>query len=270
MLFLENTIEPSSTFNGCHVRRNESETSNNVWRITRLHIRSQLIPRKNTIILDKKGRPRYWRNNFSKYDPTLFQWSRAETRRGLVARSTNLLFNQPWQYRTSRDRPKSAPYPRLKNSKKTSKCQVFVYSSRKSKIFRIFFLKKLHTKKMDRVERRGSLARAPGALTSHNAEKLKGGTLWGFSTSILSQNMKKLKKKKFYFREKISQCRKKLKGGTLWDFPTSIRSQNIKKMQGGDPLRKKNFEKNVSQCRKKLKGGTLWSRPVWYVTRKNR
>ena len=48
---------------------------------------------------------------------------------------------------TSRDRPKSAPYPRLKNSKKTSKCQVFFYSTRKSKIFRKFFLKKLHTKK---------------------------------------------------------------------------------------------------------------------------
>ena len=51
---------------------------------------------------------------------------------------------------------------------------------------------------------------------------------------------------------------KKLKGGTLWDFPTSILSQNIKKMQG-DPLReknsKKNPKKNVSQCRKKLKGG---------------
>ena len=36
-------------------------------------------------------------------------------------------------------------------------------------------MKKLHTKKMDRVARRGPLARAPGALTSHNAEKLKGG-----------------------------------------------------------------------------------------------
>ena len=36
---------------------------------------------------------------------------------------------------------------------------------------------------------------------------------------------------------------KKLKGGTLWDFPTSILSQNIKKMQG-DPLRKKNSKKN--------------------------
>ena len=41
--------------------------------------------------------------------------------------------------------------------------------------FSKFFLKKLHTKKMDRVARRGPLARAPGALTSHNAEKLKGG-----------------------------------------------------------------------------------------------
>ena len=74
---------------------------------------------------------------------------------------------------TSRDRPKSAPYPRLKNSKKTSKCQVFFYSTRKSE----FFLKKLHTKKMDRVARWRPLARAPGALNSHNTEKLKGGTL---------------------------------------------------------------------------------------------
>ena len=29
---------------------------------------------------------------------------------------------------------------------------------------------------------------------SHNAEKLERGTLWGFSTSILSQNIKKLRK----------------------------------------------------------------------------
>ena len=32
-------------------------------------------------------------------------------------------------------------------------------------------------KKKDRVARRGPLPRAPGALKSHNAEKLKGGTL---------------------------------------------------------------------------------------------
>ena len=52
---------------------------------------------------------------------------------------------------------------------------------------------------------------------------------------------------------------KKLKGGTLWDFPTSILSQNIKKMQGGPferkKYRKKNPKKNVSQCRKKIERG---------------
>ena len=47
-----------------------------------------------------------------------------------------------------------------------------------------------------------------------------------------------------YFREKISQCRKKLKGGTLWDFSTSILSQNIKKCRGS--LWGKNFRKKVS------------------------
>ena len=34
---------------------------------------------------------------------------------------------------TSRDRPKSAPYPRLKNSKRTSKCQFTVLENRKAK-----------------------------------------------------------------------------------------------------------------------------------------
>ena len=44
---------------------------------------------------------------------------------------------------------------------------------------------------MDRVARRGPPARAPGALKSHNAKKLKGGTLWDFPTSLLPQNIKK-------------------------------------------------------------------------------
>ena len=110
---------------------------------------------------------------------------------------------------------------------------------------------------MDRVARRGPLVRAPVALKSHNAEKLKGGTLCGFSTSILSQNMKTLKK--FFFREKISQCRKKLEGGTLWDFPTSILSQNIKKMQGG-PFEEKKFRKKCLAVPKKIeRGDSLFS-----------
>ena len=45
---------------------------------------------------------------------------------------------------------------------------------------------------------------------------MKRGTLWDFSTSILSQNSKKIEREPFgekIFAEKISQCRKKLKGG---------------------------------------------------------
>ena len=142
---------------------------------------------------------------------------------------------------------------------------------------------------MDRVARRGPLARAPGALTSHNAQKLKGGTLWGFSTSILSQNMKKSKKfflfsgknltmpknwkggpfevfqhpfcRKtwknrrifFYFREKISQCQKNWKGGPFGIFQHPFCRKTSKKYSG-DPLGKFFFRK-VSQCRKKIERG---------------
>ena len=95
------------------------------------------------------------------------------------------------------------------------------------KYFLLQFSKIEKPKKMDQVARRGPLARAPGALKgwlfrncqhfrrscrgdplekyqifekkSHNAEKLKGGTLWRFSTSILSQNIKKWKGEIFIF-----------------------------------------------------------------------
>ena len=81
--------------------------------------------------------------------------------------------------------------------------------------------------------------------------------------------------KNFHFREKISQCRKKLKGGTLWDFSTSILSQNIKKMQGG-PFEKKFLRKKKSRSAKKNeRGESLFSpgmvcyaekqeKPVWF------
>ena len=77
-----------------------------------------------------------------------------------------------FQYETIRERPKSAPHPRLKNSKRTSKFPSI------------------------------------GEL---------GLLLW-----------KKMKK--------VSQCRKKLKGRTLWDFSTSILLQNSKKAERKDPL----------------------------------
>ena len=106
---------------------------------------------------------------------------------------------------------------------------------------------------MDRVARRGPLARAPGALTSHNAEKLKGGPFEVFQHPFCRKTWKNWRKKIIYFREKISQSRKKLKGEILWDFPTSILSQNIKKMQG-DPLRKK-FRKKCLAVPKKIERG---------------
>ena len=79
------------------------------------------------------------------------------------------------------------------------------------------FSKKLHTQKMDRVARRGLLARAPGALKSHNAEKTERGDPLGF-----------------------------------FNIHSVAKHQ---KNAGGDPLRKKFFSKKNSQCRKKMKGG---------------
>ena len=87
----------------------------------------------------------------------------------------------------SRDRSKSAPYLRLKNTKSTSKCQSI--GELGTLLWKFFFRKK-----------------------SHNAEKnLKGGTIWDFSNSILSKNIKKLKVGPFgekNFRKKVSQSRK--------------------------------------------------------------
>ena len=75
---------------------------------------------------------------------------------------------------------------------------------------------------MDRVARRGPLARAPGAL----------------------------KRKKI--RKKVSQCRK-TERGTLWGFFNIHSVAKHQKIEGG-PLGIF-FPKKVSQCRKKLKGG---------------
>ena len=47
---------------------------------------------------------------------------------------------------------------------------------------------------------------------------------------------------------------KKLKGRTLWDFSTSILSQNFLKMKGG-PFGGKTFSKKVARCRKKNEKG---------------
>ena len=154
--------------------------------------------------------------------------------------------------KTSRDRPKSVPYPRLKNSKRTS--QVSIYSTRKSK-----------RQKMDRVARRDWRAKR-GTLPKLSTflSQLKGGPFGEKFFLKVSQCRKtergdplrffnihsvaKHKKieEKIYFWEKISECRKKLKRGALWDFSTSILSQNIKKSAGGT-LWGKNFLKKMSR-----------------------
>ena len=48
---------------------------------------------------------------------------------------------------------------------------------------------------------------------------------------------------------------KKLKGGTLWDFSTSILLQNSKKIEGGPFEEKKFLEKKSRSAEKKLEGG---------------
>ena len=75
--------------------------------------------------------------------------------------------------------------------------------------------------------------------------------------------------KNFHFRENTSQCRKKLKGGTLWNFSTSILSQNIKKNAGGT-LWGKNFcfEKKSRSAEKKERGESLVSPSMVCYTEK--
>ena len=132
----------------------------------------------------------------------------------------------------------SAPYPRLKNSQTTSKCQVLFYSTRKSKFFEDKnFSKKLHTQKNG----------PSGALKSHNAEKLKGF----FNIHSVAKHEKIEENKNFHFREKISQCQKNRKGDPLGFFNIHSVAKH-QKNSGGDPLGKKFFfVKKVSQCRKK-------------------
>ena len=81
-----------------------------------------------------------------------------------------------------------------------------------------------------------------------------------FNIHSVAKHEKIEENKNFQFREKISQCRKKLKGGTLWDFSTSILSQNIKKNAGG-PFGEKFFfeKKSVAVPKKNERGESLVS-----------
>ena len=145
---------------------------------------------------------------------------------------------------------------------------ILLQYSKNRKFFKKNFSKKLHTQKNEPSGAPGPASASPWRAKVSQCRKTVRGTLWDFPTSILTQNIKKLKGGNFYLRKKISQYRKTVRG-TLWDFPTSILTQNSKKIEGG-PFGEKNFEKKSRRAENIMKEGTLWSRPVWYVTRKNR
>ena len=87
----------------------------------------------------------------------------------------------------------------------------------------------------------------------------RGDPLWFFNIHSVAKHEKIEENKNFHFREKISQCRKKLKGGTLWDFSTSILSQNIKKNAVGTLWGKIFFEKKSRSAEKNERGESLVS-----------
>ena len=140
---------------------------------------------------------------------------------------------------------------------------ILFYSTRKSK----FFLKKLkiHTQKKWTEWHFNVFLKK-----SHNAEKLKGDPLRFFNIHSVAKHEKIEENKKFYFREKISQCRKKLK--TLWDFSTSILSKTSKRCRG-NPLGKFFFsKKSLAVPKKNERGDPLVSlgtvcdaeKPFWF------
>ena len=107
---------------------------------------------------------------------------------GLSNILNHIATNHPY-FLPSRDRPKSSPYPRLKNSKRTSKFQSILFYSTKN------FSKKV-SQRRKKIERGDPL----GFFYTQSVAKLKkneGGTLWG----------------KIVFRKKVSQCRKKTERG---------------------------------------------------------
>ena len=76
-----------------------------------------------------------------------------------------------------------------------------------------------------------------------------------FNIHSVAKHEKIEENKNFHFREKISQCRKKTERGTLWDFSTSILSQNIKKNAGGTLWGKILFRKKSLAVPKKNERG---------------
>ena len=128
---------------------------------------------------------------------------------------------------------------------------------------------------MDRVARRGSLPRAPGALTSHNAEKLKGGPFEVFQHPFCRKTWKNWRKQKFSFSGKnFTMPKKNWKGGPFGIFQHPFCRKTSKKCRG-DPLRKKNSEEKNSEKKclavpKKVKGSLVSPGMVCYAEKQEK
>ena len=155
----------------------------------------------------------------------------------IFCRTFNNYFGQfVWiEKKTSRDRPKSAPYPRLKNSKKDFQVSSTLLQYSKIEIFWKKFFRKNYILKKNGPSGAPGLASASlwRAKVSQCRKTERVDPLRFFNIHSVAKHEKIEENKNFHFREKISQCQKKTERGTLWDFFASILSQNIKKNAGG-------------------------------------
>ena len=92
--------------------------------------------------------------------------------------------------------------------------------------------------------------RAKSWIISHFLSSIVGKHQNVAKHQKLNGGEKNLVKKKF---RKMSHKAEKTERVTFWDFSTSIMSQNMQKLRGG-PLGE-NFLKKVLQCRKKIEKG---------------
>ena len=142
----------------------------------------------------------------------------------------------------------------------------YSFTEVKNRKFFEFFFKNYILKKLDRVARRGSLARAPGALTSHNAEKLKGGPFEVFQHPFCRKTWKNWRKKFFFiFGKKSRNAEKNWKEEPFGIFQHPFCRKTSKKCRGtlwGKKIWKKKSEKKSRSAEKNWKGGLFGLAPT--------
>ena len=158
---------------------------------------------------------------------------RVDSRRGYVRNYQDEVIRKAEE--TSRDRSKSAPYLRLKNSKRTSKCQsILFYSTRK---------------KFNVSQCRKTLAYHKQAGNGPSRRHIQGSKI-----AKGLQNFQVLVNWDYFYEKKIevSQCRKNWKGGPFGIFQHPFRCKTPKKIEGGKPFGRNFFLKSRT-VPKKLK-----------------